>query len=81
MSKVDKNKTDARVRLVDETDVALAGVPDELAVQLTDIAETCREGLMAVAVEAGLATALTIMNDEATRLCGSWDSRDAERTP
>jgi hypothetical protein len=43
------------VRLVDATDAALAGVPAELAVTLVDIAGACREGLMAVAVEAGLA--------------------------
>ena len=68
------------VRLVDGTDAALAGVPAELAVTLVDIAAACREGLMAVAVEAGLATALAIMADEATQLCGGWNARDPERT-
>jgi hypothetical protein len=67
------------VRLVDATDAALAGVPGELAVTLVDIAGACREGLMAVAVEAGLATALAIMADEAAQLCGAWNARDAER--
>jgi transposase-like protein len=67
------------VRLVDAADAALAGVPGELAVTLVDIAGACREGLMAVAVEAGLATALAIMNDEAARLCGPWNARDAQR--
>src|SRR4051794_26585838 len=67
------------VRLVDRTDAALAGVPAELAVTLRDVASACREGLMAVAVEAGLATALAIMTDEAARLCGPWNARDAER--
>jgi hypothetical protein len=67
------------VRLVDATDAALAGVPAELAVTLRDIAGACREGLLAVAVEAGLATALAIMADEAAQLCGPWNARDAER--
>ncbi len=67
------------VRLVDATDAALAGVPAELAVTLRDVAGACREGLMAVAVEAGLATALAIMADEAARLCGPWNARDAQR--
>src|SRR5215207_3588569 len=39
----------------------------------------CREGLMAVAVEAGLAAALAIMGEEADALCGAWNARDAER--
>lgn len=43
------------------------------------IAEACREGLMAVAVEAGLATALAIMNQEVDALCGGWNARDSER--
>ena len=54
------------VRLVDATDETLAGVlPETLAVTLSGIAQACREGLMAVAVEAGLAAALAIMREEA----------------
>jgi putative transposase len=68
------------VRLVDETDAAFAAMPAELAVTLSDIAAACREGLMAVAVEAGLATAMAIMADEAAGLCGEWNARDPERT-
>jgi transposase-like protein len=68
------------VRLVDETDAVLAGLPAELAVTLTDIAASCREGLMAVAVEAGLATAMAIMAEEAAGLCGVWNARDPERS-
>src|SRR5215207_3281919 len=40
----------------------------------------CREGLMAVAVEAGLAAALAIMGEEAASLCGMWNARQVERT-
>lgn len=68
------------VRLVDETDAALAAMPDVLAVTLTDIAAACREGLMAVAVEAGLATAVAIMAEEAAGLCGEWNARDPQRS-
>ncbi len=75
-----KNVDGPAVRLVDSTDEALAGfVPDRLAVTLGGIAEACREGLLAVAVEAGLATALAIMNQEADALCGTWNVRDPER--
>lgn len=74
-----KNVDGPAVRLVDEADTGLAGVPEELAVTLTDIAATCREGLMAVAVEAGLATAMAIMAEEAVVLCGAWNARDAQR--
>ena len=74
-----KKITGPKVRLVDPTDVALAGVPAELTVTLANVAAACREGLMAVAVEAGLATAMAIMSDEATRLCGGWNARDPQR--
>lgn len=77
MKKVDE----PAVRLVDAADERLAGVLGEgLAVQLGGIAEACRDGLMAVAVEAGLATAAAIMNAEADALCGEWNARDPERT-
>lgn len=75
-----KNVDGPAVRLVDEADAALSGVPDVLAVTLTDIAAACREGLMAVVVEAGLATAMAIMADEAAGLCGEWNARDPERS-
>ena len=75
-----KNVDGPAVRLVDATDEKIAEfVPDELAVTLGGIAEACREGLMAVAVEAGLATALAIMAEEADGLCGAWNARDPER--
>jgi putative transposase len=71
----------SRLRLVDGTDEQLAAVlPERLAVQLGDIAQMCRDGLMAVAVEAGLATALAMMHEEAEVLCGGWNARDPERT-
>jgi putative transposase len=77
MSNVDRTT----VRLVDAADEQLAELlSDELAVTLGGIAGACREGLMAVAVEAGLATAMAIMSQEADALCGAWNARDPERT-
>lgn len=65
---------------LDETDAGLAEVlPAELAVSLGSVAEACRDGLMAVAVEAGLATALAIMNEEAAAICGAWNAPDPQR--
>jgi transposase-like protein len=74
-----KNVDGPAVRLVDDTETALAQMPSELAVTLVDIAVACREGLMAVAVEAGLATATAIMAEEAAGLCGAWNARDPQR--
>ena len=77
MTKLDR----LAVRLVDSTDEHLAeALPAELAVGLAGIAGLCREGLMAVAVEAGLATAMAMMRSEAETLCGGWNARDPERT-
>jgi putative transposase len=76
-----KNVDGPAVRLVDAGDEMVASVlPETLAVQLGGIAEACRDGLMAVAVEAGLATALAIMNEEAAALCGGWNARDPQRS-
>ncbi|MCP4307804.1 MAG: hypothetical protein GY788_23605, partial [bacterium] len=75
-----KNADGPAARLVDETDVALAGVPADLVVALADIAGVSREGLMAVAVETGLATAAPVMAEEVAGLCGVWNARDPERT-
>ncbi|MCP4962556.1 MAG: hypothetical protein GY925_25210, partial [Actinomycetia bacterium] len=54
-------------------------LPESLAVELGSIAALCREGLMALSVEAGLAAAAAIMAEEADALCGPWNSRDPER--
>lgn len=76
-----KNVDGPAVRLVDETDAMLGELlPDGLAVRLGGIAELCREGLMAVAVEAGMATAAAIMAEEIDSLVGGWNARSPERT-
>ena len=77
MKKVDGSA----VRLVDETDGRLAAVlADGLAIELGQVAALCREGLMALSVEAGLAAATVIMASEADVLCGPWNARDPERS-
>ena len=76
-----KNLDRPAIRLVDSTDEHLAEVlPPELAVELGGIAQLCREGLMAIAVEAGMATAMAMMRSEAETLCGAWNARDPQRT-
>ena len=76
-----KNVDGSAVRLVDETDERLAAVlPDHLAIELGRVAALCREGLMALSVEAGLAAAKAIMAEEADVLCGPWNARDPQRS-
>jgi transposase-like protein len=76
-----KNVDGPAVRLVDETDERLAELlPENLAIELGSIAALCREGLMALSVEAGLAAALAIMAEEADALCGPWNARESDRT-
>ena len=53
-----KNVSGPAVRLVDETDERLAELlPESLAIEFGRVAALCREGLMALSVEAGLAAA------------------------
>ncbi len=69
------------VRLVDETDERFAELlPEDLAIELGQVAALCREGLMASSVEAGLAAAQAIMAEEADASCGAWNARDTDRT-
>jgi putative transposase len=74
-----KNVDGSAVSRLDVAGDAFAGLPAELAVTLRGIAGVCREGLLAVAVEAGLATAMAIMAEEAAGLCGAWNARDPRR--
>ena len=74
MKKIDR----PGLRLADETLAAV--LPESLAVELGNVAAVCREGLMALSVEAGLAAARAIMAEEVTGLCGGWNARDIART-
>lgn len=53
---------------------------DRLTIELGSISQACRDGLMAVAVQAGMATVAAIMAEEAASLCGDWNQRDPDRT-
>ena len=76
-----KNLDRPAVRMVDSTDERLGEVlPPELAIELAGINQLCREGLMAVAVEAGMAAAMAMMREETDALCGPWNARDPERS-
>lgn len=69
------------IRMVDSTDEHLAELlPPDLAIELGGIARLCRQGLMAAAVEAGMATAMAMMRNETETLCGTWNARDPQRT-
>ncbi len=75
-----KNVDGPAVRLVDESDEHLAALlPETLTVELGQIAAVCREGLMALSVEAGIAAAQVIMAQEADASCGPWNARDNSR--
>lgn len=54
-------------------------MPDTVSVAMADIAETVREGLLALAVAAGLQVMDAVMAESVTALCGPKGRHDAER--
>jgi transposase-like protein len=59
------------------TDLA---VPDAVTVAMGDLAETVREGLLALAVGAGLQVMEVMMQESVTAVCGPKGAHDPERT-
>jgi hypothetical protein len=55
-------------------------VPDVVSVAMADIAETAREGLLALAVTAGLQVMDALMAESVTAICGPKGKHDAQRT-
>jgi hypothetical protein len=55
-------------------------MPDVVSIAMADIAETAREGLLALAVSAGLAVMDALMAESVTALAGSKGKHDAERS-
>jgi len=55
-------------------------VPRSVSVAMTDIAATMREGLLAMAVSAGLAVMGALMEESVTALCGPKGKHDAGRS-
>ena len=54
-------------------------MPDTVAVAMGDLAETVREGLLALAVGAGLQVMQVMMAESVTAVCGPKGRHDAER--
>jgi transposase-like protein len=75
-----KNVDGPAVRLVDEVDEqAVEGLPDEVQLALVGIAESAREGLLALGVTAGLAVLGQMLELDRIALCGPKDAKDPQR--
>jgi hypothetical protein len=59
---------------------ALIPLPTSVNVAMADIAATTREGLLAMAVGAGLAVMGSLMEESVTALCGPKGKHDAGRS-
>ena len=55
-------------------------VPDEVTIAMDEIAEDLREGLLALAVGAGLQVMASLMEADVTAACGPRGKHDAGRT-
>jgi putative transposase len=73
-------KKDYQTRAQAGATPAELAVPDSVAVSMTDLAETLREGLLALAVGAGLQVMSALMEEEVTGLCGPRGRHDPART-
>ena len=62
----------------DELDAAIP-LPASVSVAMADIAATMREGLLAMAVGAGLSVMQTLMDESVTAICGPKGRHDANR--
>jgi putative transposase len=54
-------------------------VPEQVIVSMTEIAESAREGLLALAVGTGLQVMAAMFGEDATRLCGPEGKHNSER--
>jgi hypothetical protein len=64
-----------------DAEASMAGlvVPDEVTVALAEIAESAKEGLLALAVGAGLQVMQTLMEESVVALAGSKSTHDPDR--
>jgi len=64
-----------------DAEASMAGlvVPDEVTVALAEIAESAKEGLLALAVGAGLQVMQTLMEESVVALAGSKSKHDPDR--
>ena len=61
------------------TDTSALAVPEQVSVAMGDIAEEMREGLLALAVGAGLQVMATLMEDDVSTVCGPRGKHRPER--
>ena len=54
----------------EQTDTSRPGVPESVSVALAELVEDMREGLLALAVGAGLQVLAAIMEEDVTTVCG-----------
>ena len=73
-----KNYQSRQVRASAAADAVV--VPDEVTVALGEIAESAKEGLLALAVGAGLQVMAAMMAESVTSLCGPKGRHDRQRT-
>ncbi len=62
------------------TETSALAVPEQVSVAMAEIAEEMREGLLALAVGAGLQVMDTLMEADVASVCGPRGRHDAERT-
>ena len=74
-----KGTTNMKNYQTEELAAAIA-LPTSVNVAMTDIAATMREGLLAMAVSAGLAVMGALMEESVTALCGPKGKHDAGRS-
>ena len=55
-------------------------VPETVTVAMAEIAEDMREGLLALAVGAGLQVMASLMSEDVAALCGPKGRHDSERS-
>ncbi len=63
----------------EEIDTSRAGVPEQVSVALGELAGELREGLLALAVGAGLQVMAALMEADVTAVCGPKGRHDPER--
>jgi putative transposase len=64
----------------EEIDTSQPSVPDTVSVALDELAGELREGLLALAVGAGLQVMAAMMDTEVTAVCGPKGRHDTQRT-
>jgi putative transposase len=63
----------------EQTDTSRPGVPESVSVALVELVEDMREGLLALAVGAGLQVLAAIMEEDVTAVCGPKGRHNPDR--